>query len=277
MASQTSQAALYSLDQADFLIDSTRTHKSFVSAKLDPLFRVTPLGDGGEGVSTPDWDQVQDSNANLLEAKSAELRRADQAHRVNLVKSSQLRRERRQRITDLKNWHRDLRKTFEGTYGADALPLVGLDAPPKIRFRAFQEQVMEVVERMRDPDLARRLPPPRAGQKPVDLESVAQALEDQLDELDKGMKAIRRLAKRLHKTLLTKKEALKEHHRIYASVANIQKAYYRMVGLDELADRIRLSLRRSSPQSGDEPQTDGEPETAPPPGTSPHEEQVETE
>ncbi len=260
MSSQTSEAALRAFDQAEFVIVSTRTHKSFTSAKLNQLFREAPTVDG-EGLVIPDWDQVQDCNADLLEGENAVLRRADQAHRVNLVKSSQLRRERRQRIDDLKTWHRDLRKTFEGTYGDKALPLVGLDAPPTTRFRAFQEQVVEVVERMRDPELASRLPPPRSGQKPVDLESVAQALADQIAELDKGMKAIKQMRKRLDKSLIAKREALKHHRRIYVNVAHVQEGYYRMVGLDALADRIRASIpRRSQPQPDDEPQPDDAPE-----------------
>ncbi len=88
----------------------------------------------------------------------------------------------------------------------------------------------------------------------------SQALEDELAELDRGMKAIRQLAKRLHKTLMAKEDALKAHRRIYTSVANVQKGYYRMVGLDapsgallvdaDIASRLCKTPRRTELSPG---------------------------
>lgn len=119
MPSQTSKAALKSVDKSEFVVTSTRTQNTSVSAALTELFGGLPPGADGHARPTPEWQVVQESHAALLEHWAHEVRRADEAHRVNLVKASQLRRQRRETVKGLKRQHRDLRKSFDGTFGHD--------------------------------------------------------------------------------------------------------------------------------------------------------------
>ncbi len=260
MKSQTSKAALHSLDLTEFLVTSTRTQKPRVSAKLAEIFRPP---EGGEGAPAPDWDLVQESHAVRLETSAADVRRTDKVHRVNKVKLSDERRKRRKLVGKLTTRHRDLRSSFAGTYGKESLPLVGLDATPERRFVAVREQQLEFLERMRNPDLASRLPEPRGGQAPLDLTALADALEAEIFELEQSMVAIKRMRKQVDESQALKKEALKQHRRLYVHIARIQESYYRLAGLDELADRIRspeLPRRRSKQQDAEDEadQTAGE-------------------
>jgi hypothetical protein len=259
MASQTSEEALQRVDKSEFVVMSTRTQNANVSGALSSLFGGVPPQEGQPALVT-DWQGVQESHAALLVHWTGEVRRADEAHRVNLVKTSQLRRKRKETVKGLKQQHRDLRKSFTGTYGPEALPLVGLDAQPALRFVAVREQLREVVTRMRNPELALQLPTPRAGQQPLDLVRLADALETHILAFEALDEEIRRMRKVVDESLAEKRRVLKAHRRIYVNVVGIQERYYRLVGLDDLADRIRSA----DPPRRSEPQTETPDETPPP-------------
>ncbi len=250
--SQMSNPALKSLDLAEFVVTSTRTQKPTVSAGLNQLFYPDPpqAVDGGAS-EVLDFDHIQDANADLLEKWSWEVRRTDQEHRHNLVRAKELRRQRKEVGGELREWHRGLRKSVEGTYGDDALPIVGLDAPPARRHVAVREQLSEVVERMRDQETPSRLPAAKAGLKPLDLKSIADALEIELRRFAEILKALKQRRKMATESRIARKNALKTHRRVYVNVAHIQEGYYRLVGLDDLADRIRTAgpPRRSAPKT----------------------------
>ncbi len=256
MSSQTSKTALYSLDRTEFLVSSIRTHQPNASPRLAEVYATTG---GGAGVPAPDWDLLQESHAALLEASAAEVRRTDQVYRVKKVKLSDLRRARRVLVKTLKQEHRDVRNSFTGTYGKESLALVGLDAPPERRFVAFREQQLETLERMRDPELAAMLPAPRAGQAALDLPALAEALEAEIGQLEASSAAIKGMGKQVDESMVVQKETLKQHRRHYVNVARVMEGYYRMAGLDDLADRIRspeLPRRRKS-EDAEEQQADG--------------------
>jgi len=263
MASQTSEEALQRVDKSEFVVMATRTHNASVSGALTNLFGGTPSIEGQPAFVT-DWQTVQESHAGLLGHWTGEVRRTDEVHRVNLVKVSQLRRNRRGTVGGLQRYHRDLRKSVDGTYGPEALALVGLDSPPKRRFVAVREQLREVVTRMRNPELASQKPAPRAGLPSLDFEQLASALETQIQALEALDEEIRRMRKVVDESLAEKRRVLKAHRRIYVNVAGIQERYYRLVGLDDLADRIRSA----DPPRRSEPQTET-PEETPPPSPPP--------
>jgi hypothetical protein len=68
------------------------------------------------------------------------------------------------------------------------------------------------------------------------------------------MAALTVVRKRTDESLVAKRQALARHHRRYLNVARVQEAYYRLAGLDELADRIRPFKRspRRPPEPADE-------------------------
>ena len=67
--------------------------------------------------------------------------------------------------------------------------------------------------------------------------------------------------KRRDDALIAKKAAVKRLRSLYANIARIQEGYFRLAGLEELADRIRLTIPRSSRRST--------PDTEPPPDSEP--------
>ena len=162
MSSQTSKAALRGLEQAEWLATSTETQMPTASGELDELYRAV-LPEGTDPSAVPDFDVVQGANVFLLVHATHKLRHADQAHRKNLVALDEMRNRRVELAQGFKKRYRDERKSFEGTYGEDSLPHVGLDAPPARSYLGVREQVLEFRERLRDPETPARLGDPLPG------------------------------------------------------------------------------------------------------------------
>ena len=265
MSSQMPKSAVKSLDKSEFVVASTMTAKSSVTAKLTEVY-ASPQSLEGEGPPTPDFDAAQEANSALLRRSGSELRgkqRVYGAHRVQVTKAYA---QRNEQFKEVKRVHRDSRKSVAGTYGEEALLLVGLEAAPASTPSAEREQALEAVGRMRNPELAARLPEERVGQEPLDFERLANAFEAAVKKLDEAMAALNHAIKLADQALLARNEALAFHLRVYVNVTRIQDAYFRLAGFDDLADRIRAaepSRRTEKPEETPEPA---------PPSPSPEEE-----
>ncbi len=71
------------------------------------------------------------------------------------------------------------------------------------------------------------------------------------------MEAIKGIRKRLDASIVARDETRRRHRRIYANVARVQEGLYRLAGLDDLADRIRVTepSPRQKKEDGDEQET----------------------
>ncbi len=254
MPKLTNGSVLKQLEKTDYLVVSARTQKPTVNdrlAKADPEI----FGAGsGEAPSAPDWDYFQEWGIAALEQSSKEVRQTDRDLRKSRVRLKKARRDRNRAAKIIFAGHRSLRTSFKGTHGPESLALVGLEEEPAAALQAAREQMSEAVGRMRDPQLAGELPPPLAGQRPIDLESVADARAAELDDFDARMDEIDELRKQTDEALVVRNEALARGRRVYANVGRLLEGVYRLAGLDELADRIRVT-RRASRKKEEEPES----------------------
>jgi hypothetical protein len=257
MSTRTTKRTLIALERTDFVVAAIRTQKPTVTAALTQDFSASLP----EGTPMPDWDALQDAQAFRLESSTREIRRFEQAYRQQLDRLQGDRRHRQTIVGRLISEYRRLRKSVAGNYPEGALTVLGVQEPPVRRYAAVREQMPEILARLRDPELLSRLPEPLTGHQPLDFESFAAPIETDIQAFDESMETIRKMHKILDEALLVKREALKSNRRIYLQLARIQEGYYRMAGLDELADRIRtevflLSPRRkepAAPQIGETP------------------------
>jgi hypothetical protein len=148
---------------------------------------------------------VQASSARILELSTAEVVAADDRHRRNLVEASQLRQQRQKLVRSLEGRIRALRLAFTGHHGADALELVGLEAPPADSLAGLTKQAQDVLRRLRDPVL--ELPPPRSGLASLDPTQIADAMEADVRALTEVMAALTVVRKRTDWSLVAKREA----------------------------------------------------------------------
>lgn len=253
MSSLTTKAALKQLEKTDFLVVSARTQKPTVNDRLQTTIPEL-FGEGfGEAPPAPDWNQLQDWSIAALETSATDVRRSDKELRKSRVRLGKARGDRNELLHQLSSGHRSLRQSFTGTYGAVSLPLVGLDAVPARALKAAQEQMREVIGRMRDPDLASALPEPLAGQEPIALDALANARDAEVRDLDAKVAEIDELRKQTDEAMVTRDQVLADNRRVYSNVGRLLEGVYRLAGLDELADRIRATER--SPRR----KPDGEP------------------
>ncbi len=254
MSSQTNKTALKQMEKTEFLVTSAKTQKPTVN---DRLSTIGPdiFGEGsGEAPPAPDWNQLQEWGIAALESSVEEMRQTGRAYRKSKVRLGKARQDRNDKLDLVAAAHRTLRKSFAGTYGARSLPLLGLDAEPARALKASREQMGEVVVRMRDPQLASALPEPLAGQRPLELESVADARAAEIGDLEARMGEVDVLVKETDEALVVRNQALARNRRVYSNVGRLLEGVYRLAGLDELADRIRATQRAARKK------TDGEPE-----------------
>ncbi len=276
MSSQTNKKALKQMEKTEFLVVSAKTQKPTVN---DRLTGIGPeiFGDGsGEAPPAPDWNQLQEWSIAALESSNQEVRQSDREHRKSRTRLGKARRDRNDKVKRLGSGHRALRKSFAGTHGPESLPLVGLDAQPVRGYKAAREQMREVVGRMRDPQLAAALPEPLAGQKPIELESVASARDAEVGDLEAKMDEIDGLRKQTYEALVVRNQALTKNRRVYSNVGRLLEGVYRLAGLDELANRIRATQRAARKKSGSAWEQDAATSEAEPAGQAPDPETPET-
>ncbi len=255
MPRQSKGTALKQLNKTEFLIVSGKTQKSTVNAQLAKA-GLEILGErSGEATPAPDWNQLQEWGITALELSAGEVRRTDRQLRKSRVRLTQARRNRKAELRRIASSHRALRKSFAGTYGRDALPLVGLDCEPTPALLAvreqMREQMREVITRMEDPQLVAALPEPLAGQQPIDLAALAETRSLENDDLEAQGAEIYALRKHTDESLIVRNTTLARNRRVYANVGRLLEGIYRLAGLDELADRIRVTQRSSRKKPAD--------------------------
>lgn len=260
MSSQSTRETIRSLDKAEYLGASTRTHMSTVSPQLTEVYSVLPPAGEGQGPRTFDWDGFQGSNADLLDFSSNNVRTTSNAYRVAKVKVFEIRRRRDEKGEDLRGHHRSLKKRFLAGYEEDDLDLVALESPPSPRIGDLREQGHDFVERARDPELPAKLGDPKTPGAALDFPALADEFAEKVEEYDELMKELKDAEKERDQALAAKRAARKLNRRIYTNVARIQEGLYRLAGLDELADRIRITIPvRSTKPDADTQPPDGEP------------------
>ncbi len=262
MATQISKAALKQLEKTSYLASSMRTQKPIVNARLADLKLELLAGETADPASVPDWDHLQEWGISKLEASALDVRQVDRTHRHKLVHLDKRRDDRVTFVDEVNEDYRQLRQSFSGTYGDNALALVGLDAVLARSFLAISEQVSELIVRMRDPGMAAALPEPTAGQSPIDLEVLATAWEARTEKLDQMSAEIDTLINNAQESRVLVQETLQRSQRLYVNVGRLQEGLYRLAGLGELADRMRATVRaprkKVDDEAGDSPPAESE-------------------
>lgn len=265
MSSQSNRETVLSLDKAEYLGASTKTHMPTVSPKLDEVYGMLPPRGEGEGPRTHDWDGLQGDNADLLDHSSRNVRSTSHAYRVAKVRVFEIRRRRDAKGTDLRQHHRSLKKRFLAGYDEDDLDLVALELPPSPRIADLREQCRDFVERARDPELPAKLRGPKTPTAALEFPALADEFEEIVDDYDELNKELKEAEKERDEAFAAREAAKQLNRRIYTNVARIQEGFYRLAGLDELADRIRKTIPVRSPRpDSDSPPPDGSPGETPP-------------
>ncbi len=105
-------------------------------------------------------------------------------------------------------------------------------------------------------------PPPADGAPGFDLAATVRRLEEPAARLRRALEAESREKRLAERRVIRKRDRLDDFDRAYRGTAGMLKAMYVMAGLDELAQKVRPSLRRAAPQLADQMPADSPPATA---------------
>lgn len=264
MEREVNKTTVLIINKAQYLSQSTGTQLEFVSPLLNDFFnRPAP----SEGPDTPpvDYRAAQQSNIVLLDEGIQEVQEKSQAHRIAKIETSNALRERDVFGREITGRFRGLRSSAKASYKERWL-LLGLVAPPETDHTGMYERCRDLHEYLLDPQMPIRLGDPEDGQPAFDFPQLASTLGPRLDLYKQSLDRWVEAKKQRDDALISKRAAVKRLRSLYANIARIQEGYFRLAGLEELADRIRLTIPRSSPkQSLAEPT----PTTEPTPDTEP--------
>ncbi len=116
---------------------------------------------------------------------------------------------------------------------------------------------------MRRPGLVEQLGDTRAGHSHLALDDLADGMEADVRRFEKLYDELADMKKILHLSMVAKDEAQDDLRRKYTNVARMQEGMFRIVGLDELADRIRITIPSPPTQGDEEEQADAQEADAP--------------
>ena len=265
MSSPSTKEIVTLLDQAEFLSTSIRTQRGTVSPVLDKVYSPPPVGDG-EAVSPTNWDEVQLRNADLIDKAVLAVQEASQAYRVAKIGVSDFVADRRDAATELRKRHRAHQKILKGACGPKGLALTGLDSAPVSTILGMREQSTLVLKQYEDPSVREKLaalPKDEAPGPVPDMGTLSGDLRGDVETFGTAQSGLNQEKKVRDEAFVTKTETLEGLRRIVVNVARIQEGYYRVAGLDNLADRLRLTIRGSKSKKAKDDTPDASSNAAP--------------
>lgn len=253
--SQTTRPVLSAINQGEYLATSIRTHEAEVTSELNG-FHQNLVPPGGEGKPLPDWRFNQVVNHEMMLQANVQILDADLVFRYARADVRAGVAKAKDKTVVPLNYYSDLVLLVEGTYGKEYLYVFGLDAARARGLLPVREQLRDVQGRMADPARIALLPAPKPGLLPLDFAGIVDGIKTVLDGFEEYLEKRKRYAKVLQAASIARNEALKDHRRVYVNIARVQEGWYRLAGLDELADRLRATLpgpRSTEPTEPTEP------------------------
>jgi len=150
-----------------------------------------------------------------------------------------VRKQYEQATQDAVKYATRMRAALAGALGDEALPTYGMAGDTPRTGMALRTHLANVI------NLLGKHPAVVEDElSKLDTAVVQGAVQAKHDALDAAIKQIDKEERELQTALVDREEALEHWGNIYQGVANMLEGLYRMVGLKELADRVRPTVRR---------------------------------
>jgi len=202
-----------------------------------------------EAVPMPDMALVLQTLFNLLVDAGNHLVESGWQRYEEAVGDSNLREDREDSFSGLRPKLYRIRDLFRGALGLKGPRLVALDDGVETTYLALLHQVTYVHRRLSDPTLLE-------GQElwtPLEPLKLAELIEPEMKLLKTAIESLTAEQRATEEALLALREVQEKSQRCYAQGARLVEGFYRLVGMDEEANRIRLVRRRATtPPSDDE-------------------------
>ena len=213
----------------------------------------------------PDMGVVLRMLASAVRASAAELVEKSEAHDAELSDDAAPREARDRATAELVQAMVSIRGTTETVYGRAGLKALGIDGRTPTDSKAIQEHARKLVKQLNDPKL--KLPTPQDGVK-IDTSVWIAKVSKPLAVLAQARKDVAREEREAEITGNDKTRAMEAFNEMFGVVATFTSSMLDLIGEDDLAGRIKPSLRRRGVTAEADEAADGE-EGKPEGGSSP--------
>jgi len=196
----------------------------------------------------PDWSVALRLLARMLDRSAANIRDADERHEAELRDDAAPREARDGAVDAITATITELREVMTGLFGAKSLALVhlvGVTPREPIALSRFTHTIIDGLG-------AAKLPAPRVKGAEFDAKSFAKTLRRHVTALDGAVADVTREAREAQVTQAAKTTAIAAHDTLFVSVANVAEGLLTLVGENDLARRVRPSVRRPGVTASDE-------------------------
>lgn len=221
------------------------SHRSVIADSARALYQ-SVLREG----ETFDWDLFQELNLRLMGEAYEQLVTADQAQRVDKANKAAAKKLLDGKAGEVRRHIRGDKNSFAGSYGEAVLPLLGFDGALDRKPLTLLGQGRFVVVKLRDTTIV--LPAPVSESRALDRAEIAGDLESDLDELERVLNQTEQERKEIQKSRAARHETTRFFKRRHVNLTRVFEAYLRLLGLDDLADRLRSPAPRRSTRSDGE-------------------------
>lgn len=201
-----------------------------------------------EGEKMPDVALLVRLAGRLLEDSTRKLVVADEAHERELSDDVAPRERRDESSQSIYSRLVDLRDALVGVYGTRTAEAAGFtERTPRdpVLLARFARKVVDALPGV-------TLPEPRIKGASLDPKNSTAGLAELLATLDTSLKEVARETREAEQTLVARNDAMSTQVDHASGVASVLSGIFRLAGLDELAERVRPSARRTASSTPEE-------------------------
>ena len=262
MASEPFKSTLRQQEKNRVVRAAMTSHRPEMLVRAGELYQ-SVLREG----ETFDWDFFYELNVRLMNEVYQQLLAADQAQRVDEAEGVALTKFLAGRASRTRRHVRSVKNSFAGSYGDVVLALLGLDGTFASKALTLLGQGRFVETKLRDTTIV--LPDPLPARPALEREVFADELQTELDGLETVLNQVDQERKEIQQSRAARRETERLFRRRHVNLTRVFESYLRLLGLDDLADRLRLTISRRSRRASGESAGDTATEPASPPAQEP--------
>ncbi|RYE93720.1 MAG: hypothetical protein EOO75_03755 [Myxococcales bacterium] len=221
-----------------FVLAALDTHATTIQAAFEKRF----AGALRKGEKSPDLALLAALVARVLDATTATLVEADRRHEAELADDAGPRTRRDEHAQQVYQTLVDLRAAVGASLGQEGLRVLGLDHATPEDPSVLLNEGTATLGKLRDKGL--ELPGPRRKGISFEPSEFAEELQAHLTPLRQSLADVARETREGDRSLHDKRQAMAAHDESFSLGASWLSATLSLVGLDELASRVRPAPRR---------------------------------
>jgi len=206
----------------------------------------------GESISEAQVELVLDLLLRRHQAKSEEMKSADEAHSIELGEDVASRRELDERTEECYETFIDFKNSIRNNFGEQLLHEMQIQGRTPREYQPLNQQYGNALKWLSNPNTSFPKVSGRFGVK-MNKKEVFGILSSENDKLEKSAQEREKEKRESENAMLKKNLLINDYDRTESQTSNIFAAFLELSGMDEQAKRLRPTKRRISSSSQENP------------------------